>query len=193
MATYAQTTANRRNSLHSTGPRTESGKAAASRNATTHGLNSDVVLNTVEDATEFQACLERIRAEFQPRTDHEDFLVQQMAQARWKLARAQRFENAAFELMFQQGFEQGEGNSYESCVVSAMLKNGNTLALLQRYAAVAERSYYKAHRSPMPAAPIGEIGFFRNTFWRAYDAGTGLRTMAFGGRPPLPVNAGLVE
>ena len=147
MPTYAQIAANRRNSLNSTGPRTEPGKTAASRNATRHGLTSDFVLNTVEDADEFQASLERIRAEFQPQTDHENFLVQQMAQARWKLARAQRLENAAFEMLFQQGFDKGDGQSYETCVVSSMNKSGgNALALMQRYAAAAERSYYKAHR-----------------------------------------------
>ena len=40
MATTAQVLANRANAQHSTGPRSDAGKAAASQNATSHGLSS---------------------------------------------------------------------------------------------------------------------------------------------------------
>jgi hypothetical protein len=38
MISLLQIEANRRNALHSTGPRTEAGRAVASRNALKHGL-----------------------------------------------------------------------------------------------------------------------------------------------------------
>ncbi len=40
MATPAEIAAHRPNALHSTGPRTAAGKAAASRNALRHGLTA---------------------------------------------------------------------------------------------------------------------------------------------------------
>ena len=130
MTSATQIHANQTNSLLSTGPRTDSGKAAASHNALKHGLTSSLTVLPGEDQSEFDSLLERYRNQFGFDGEHESFLVEQMARSRWKLARIQRLEEA----VFQKASETGSPDDWKS------------LATLQRYAASAERSYYKAHR-----------------------------------------------
>ncbi len=130
MATASQFSANQINSQLSTGPRTESGKAAASHNALKHGLTSELTVLPNEDQTEFDSLLERYRKQFACNGEHESFLVEQMARSRWKLARIQRLETTTFE----RASETGSADDWKA------------LATLQRYSAAAERSYYRAHR-----------------------------------------------
>src|ERR1700692_324555 len=103
MASAAQTFANRENSKFSTGPRTPDGKAASSRNSRTHGFCAVDPVLPHEDRNQFNALLERYQSDFQPTTAHEDFLVHQMAGARWKLDRAGRIENAMFAALESPG------------------------------------------------------------------------------------------
>ena len=130
MTSATQISANQSNSQLSPGPRTDSGKAAASHNALKHGLTSSLTVLPDEDQSEFDNLLERYRNQFGFDGEHESFLVEQMARSRWKLARIQRLEEA----VFQKASETGSADDWKS------------LATLQRYAASAERSYYKAHR-----------------------------------------------
>jgi len=96
MATTAQVFANRENSKLSTGPRTPEGKAASSPNAKTHGLGAADPVLPHEDRNQFNSLLEQYKSDFEPVTAHEEFLVSQMAGARWKLDRAERIETAMF-------------------------------------------------------------------------------------------------
>src|SRR5215831_14165150 len=99
MPTEAQITANQQNALLSTGPKTPEGKAAAARNAIKHGLSGAFTVLPHEDQEEFDILLACLRDEFQPANQHESFLVEQMAQSRWRLARARRLETAMFDQM----------------------------------------------------------------------------------------------
>src|SRR5215831_9691263 len=99
MATAAQVTANQANATHSTGPKTPEGKAAAARNATRHGLSGAFTVLPHEDQDEFDTLLASLRVEFHPANQHESFLVEQMAQSRWRLSRGRRLETAMFETM----------------------------------------------------------------------------------------------
>src|SRR5262252_5550275 len=142
MATAAQVTANQANAAHSTGPKTPEGKAAAARNATKHGLSGAFTVLPHEDQDEFDVLLACFRDEFHPNNQHESFLVEQMAQSRWRLARAGRLEAAIFEQMLNGYIPAGEDQR-----IAAKLMDGGdrALATIQRYATAAERSYYKAH------------------------------------------------
>ncbi len=142
MATIAQITANQQNASHSTGPKTPEGKAAAARNATKHGLSGAFRVLPHEDQEEFDVLLACFRDDFQPANQHESFLVEQMAQSRWRLSRAQRLESAMFEHMLN-----GYIPSADDQRIAAKLMNGGdrALATIQRYITAAERSYYKAH------------------------------------------------
>ncbi len=143
MATVAQITANQHNAALSTGPKTPEGKAAASRNATKHGLSGVFGVLPNEDQNQFDILLASLRDEFQPANQHELFLVDQMAQSRWRLARARRLETAIFDQMLRREMTAEDPDQQ----LAARFLNGGDRALanIQRYAAAAERSYYKAH------------------------------------------------
>src|ERR1700737_3361409 len=96
MATTSQIFANRENSKLSTGPTTPEGKAASSRNATSHGLSAAYPVLPHAARTQFGALVERYKPDFSPATAHEEFLVAQMAGARWKLDRGERIETSMF-------------------------------------------------------------------------------------------------
>ncbi len=143
MATPAQILANRSNAKASTGPSSPEGKAAASKNATRHGLSAAFQVLPHESREQFEELDEAYHAEFNPQTANETFLVGEMIQARWKLARIQRLEAAAFEQILT---EPGSADDPDSRILTAIGRSGNTLDKLQRYAAAANRAYNSAHR-----------------------------------------------
>jgi len=143
MATPAQITANQHNASLSTGPKTPKGKAAAARNATKHGLSGAFTVLQHEDQDEFDILLACLRDEFHPANQHELFLVEQMAQSRWRLSRARRLETAIFDQMLMGDLTVEDPDQQ---IAAKLLAGGDrALATIQRYASAAERSYYKAH------------------------------------------------
>jgi hypothetical protein len=143
MSTAAQILANRANAALSTGPRTPHGKAASSRNATKHGLSSAFRVLAHEDQQEFDQLLEDLRACHRPRDIHQRLLVDQLAKSQWLLARAQRLQAVAYDLLA--GVE--DENDPDLAIVKAMrASHADIIGRLERYAASAERSFYKALR-----------------------------------------------
>jgi hypothetical protein len=93
MSTPAQIAANRANAQLSTGPRTEAGKAAVAKNGATHGLSgANFFLLAHEDQAGFEQLLTAYHEEHRPEGPTASFLVQELAQAHWKLGRAARIE-----------------------------------------------------------------------------------------------------
>jgi len=92
----AQLAANRKNAEHSTGPRTEIGKMKAAANAVKHGLSGVHVVIPGEDPADYDTLLAGLRADLNPAGPTERFLIDQMAQAQWKLMRIARFETRLF-------------------------------------------------------------------------------------------------
>jgi hypothetical protein len=80
-------TINRRNSRHSTGPRTESGKQRSSLNALRHGLTADSAVLPSEDPAAFDAHRRGFFDEYRPATSTESQLVQELANTSWRLNR----------------------------------------------------------------------------------------------------------
>src|SRR5205823_11280261 len=99
MSTASQISANQANAQLSTGPRTPEGRIASSQNSACHGLTSEFAVLSHENAAEFDDLSKQAMQEFQPSGMHEEFLVRRMLEARWRAARCQRLEHAAFELM----------------------------------------------------------------------------------------------
>src|SRR6516164_655863 len=143
MATSAQITANQHNAIRSTGPKTPEGKAAAARNATRHGLAGVFTVLPHENTEDFNDLAARLRDEFQPETENENFLVDQMIQSRCRLLRIQRLEALAFEQILT---EPGGNSDPDARILAAICASGNALDKLRRYASAAERAYYKALR-----------------------------------------------
>jgi hypothetical protein len=142
MSSPAQTAANQQNAAFSTGPSSPEGKAASSRNATTHGLSGHFAVLPHEDLAAFHRVLDGYLDTFSPRNDHESFLVLRMVESRWKLTRLKRMEAALVQQMVGQDTAHTDP---DAVIVAAMLAgSANAYASLQRYAAAAERSYYKA-------------------------------------------------
>src|SRR6266849_6711394 len=99
MASPTQIRSDRRNAARSTGPRTPAGKAGVRLNAVSHGLSSAHAVLAHEDRCAFDEMLNALFSEFTPRGEHERFLVQQMGESRWRLARLHRLEAAVFNSM----------------------------------------------------------------------------------------------
>ena len=144
MATPAQVIANRENSKLSTGPRTPEGKAASSHNAATHGFSAADPVLPSEDRSQFNALLQRYQSEHAPTTAHEEFLVSQMAGARWKLDRLERIENSMFAALES----PGDPVTTDALMAQAFIEKdtGNGFARLERYRASLERTYHRCAR-----------------------------------------------
>jgi hypothetical protein len=97
MPTLKQIEANRRNALKGTGPKTQAGKAAVRLNSLRHGLRARTVVLPGEDPREFQQLCDDLEAEWQPHTRTEQFYLEQMAVAQWKLTRMQVGEADLFQ------------------------------------------------------------------------------------------------
>jgi len=91
--------ANRRNSRHSTGPKTASGKATSRLNAVTHGLLAKEVVITrgdyPEDPEEFARLHEGLIEDLKPVGVAEELEVQKIAICYWRKKRALRCEHGA--------------------------------------------------------------------------------------------------
>src|SRR5258708_21075888 len=92
MATEKQIDANRRNAQRSTGPRTEEGKAASARNATTHGLTAATLVIQDDEQDEFLDLREGLADSLCPEGTLQEALFEEILKARWKLRRAQLAE-----------------------------------------------------------------------------------------------------
>jgi hypothetical protein len=109
----------------STGPRTESGKAASSKNALRHGLASGTILIPGEDPAEFQALEDALFDQYQPADPTQTILVHDMAKHHWLKDRALRLQGEALSLA-----SPGE--------IPA------TFPVLLRYQTTNDRAFYKA-------------------------------------------------
>jgi hypothetical protein len=130
MSTEAQIAANRANAEHSTGPKTEEGKAASSHNRASHGLSyvtTHFFLLPFERSHEYENLLMDLRNEHSPMTRTEDTLVERMAQHQWLRCRAEFFESRCFD---------EAGNVDEK-----------RLALFIRYRTSHERAFHKLQRA----------------------------------------------
>jgi hypothetical protein len=92
MTSLRQLDANRRNSLKSTGPRTEAGKEQSRRNATRHGLTAETVIEALEDVEDYRGFEANILADYGARTAVERELVMRLASLLWRLRRATGIE-----------------------------------------------------------------------------------------------------
>lgn len=82
--------ANRRNARKSTGPVTDSGKAAASQNALRHGLTARQIASTDERGADFADFAAALHRDLAPEGEVEEQLAEQVIVAAWRLRRAAR-------------------------------------------------------------------------------------------------------
>jgi len=98
MTTWRQFEANRRNSLRSTGPRTEQGKQRSRQNATKHGLTAHTVVDVLEDPAAYRIFETQVLADYLPASTIERELVTRLASLLWRLRRATAIETGLLQI-----------------------------------------------------------------------------------------------
>ncbi len=127
MATAAQILANQANAQHSTGPKTEAGKATVSQNATRHGLTAKSFIILPGQEAEFAEFSDNLRSEFLPEGHYQQFLFRQLLLSAWNIERCNQAEAALYT-----------GDATDPLQVQA---NAAQLKLLVLYRGRAERSF----------------------------------------------------
>lgn len=79
-----------------TGPRTLEGRAISRRNALRHGLTATALLLPDERLEDFEALAEGIRSDLRPVGTLEEFFVERIVAAAWRLKRVLRAEAKVF-------------------------------------------------------------------------------------------------
>ena len=126
MATEAQIAANQANAKLSTGPTSEAGRAASSKNHVIHGLTyrgGMFILLPWESAEEFDQLVIDLKNEYGPKNRTELILVERMAQHHWLRNRATMLQ----------------GN----CFLDDGTIDDKRLALYLRYETTHERAFHK--------------------------------------------------
>jgi hypothetical protein len=164
MPTEKQLAANRGNASHSTGPRTDEGKARSARNALKHGFRStDFTIPIIDHPEEVANLKADLVSVYQPGNAQEMFALERVALAQHQILRSSRLEAG----MLTQSLDRGLND--DSTLIAGMsqamraratvpqrgniglargfwgiTREGNSWALLLRYQAQAERLYRRA-------------------------------------------------
>jgi hypothetical protein len=97
---------NRKNALHSTGPKTSAGKAAAvSKNAVTHGAYSEALTMLLETPESFATLRAGMVESFRPVGPMEENLVDRMASLWWRMERAKMVANQSLWMNARRHFK----------------------------------------------------------------------------------------
>jgi hypothetical protein len=146
MTTLLQIEANRRNALQSTGPRTNTGRAIASRNALKHGLTAEQVILFDESREAFDRFCGELIGALKPRGPIENQLAERIVINAWRLRRAYRIETGLFgraRSAWREGATE-QTSDIDLVFLRLSTSNGDELSKLSRYEAAIERSLRKA-------------------------------------------------
>ena len=138
MTSLKQIEANRRNALHSTGPKSAEGKLQSRANAYRHGLTAETIIIGLEEAHDYEAFELAITSEYEAETAVARQLVLRLASLLWRLRRASAFEAALFEMMAAQRRTNDIGpdagiSTAAGCFLKLMEHPSNALNQLSRY------------------------------------------------------------
>ena len=140
MPSPEQYAANKLNALLSTGPRTAEGKQTVALNSLRHGLTSRRVVLPGESESDYEALLNELMKEHDPRTPEETTLVNQIAEHTWRLLRIRRAETAAFE----SAIALHPVNDPDEAIAEALTPRHSVFENIRRYEAATERAFYRA-------------------------------------------------
>ena len=149
MSSAAQFAANQANARLSTGPATEAGKAASSRNNLRHGFRSQTVLLPGDDPAEYEALLTELTLYFAPQELMETRYVREMADADWRLRRLrQHLESAIARQMAKLASAQPDASTLElqSLAIETLSDTGTSYGTWLRYETKLGRQYDRAFK-----------------------------------------------
>jgi hypothetical protein len=135
MASPAQIAANRSNSLRSTGPTSATGKAVSRFNALKSGIDAKSLVIPGEDPGELEALKSNYHLQFLPGSPVEQFLVDTLTHADWKLRRLRKRE--------AQLLNPAAGDSVDE----------NLLYRLDRQINTTQRAWFRAFKELMHQIP----------------------------------------
>ena len=92
MSPESQINANRLNALHSTGPKTEAGKEASSKNASKHNLTSKYLIILPGQEEAFAELESGLRSKLKPQGTLEEVLYKRIVECSWNLERCRQAE-----------------------------------------------------------------------------------------------------
>jgi hypothetical protein len=141
MSATARAIVNRENAQSSTGPKTETGKAASRMNALGHGLTSTTVVLPHENPEAYRAMHRGLVEAHKPANANEAVLVEHVAHAYWRLQRCYAIESAFLENCIAASEEHPEAAMANLFIDKA---ESSRMRLLMRYLGSAERAYNKA-------------------------------------------------
>ncbi|HTU47560.1 MAG TPA: hypothetical protein VMF91_21030 [Bryobacteraceae bacterium] len=143
MATEAQILANQQNAQHSTGPKSETGKAESCRNNFKYGLTgSSFTVLDFEDQDEYDHLLSGLRFEHQPATMTESILVEKMAQSHWLSKRALYLQDQAHRAFGARCARIKQDGATDEEL--SLEQQGRQLALFIRYQTTHDRAFHRA-------------------------------------------------
>ncbi len=136
MTSPAKLAANRANAQHSTGPKSEAGKAAMAANPMKHGIEARDVVLPSESAEVWEAHRAAVVASLNPENYLETVLAERVASALWRLGRVARFESGqvAGEVEFRDPDETARRSR------ELLVPRDNVLERATKYEAHLERS-----------------------------------------------------
>ena len=102
MSSQAQINANRNNSQKSTGPRSDEGKAAVSKNALKHGLFTNEAVIAGESIDDYNLNREQLLDELKPIGKMETILAERVVSLTWRLKRIEKFQNIVIDAMIDE-------------------------------------------------------------------------------------------
>jgi hypothetical protein len=150
MSSSAQITANKINSLQSTGPASVDGKKRSALNALKHGFTGQTLIVPESETPVYQEHCEAYRSELTPKGKLETDLVQEMADLRWAInrIRAQETNMMAISAISDSfTFDSGDPEINSVLAVAACLaENVKTLATLSLYEQRKLRAFEKAEK-----------------------------------------------
>ena len=149
MSSAAQFTANQANARLSTGPLTDAGKAASSRNNVRHGFRSRTVLLPGDDPAEYLALLADLTEYFAPGELIETRFVREMTDADWRLRRVrQHMESAIARQMTKLESAHPDVSAVElqSLAIETLSETGTSYGTWLRYETKFERQYDRAFK-----------------------------------------------
>ena len=139
MSSQKQIEANRRNARKSTGPKSEKGKANSRMNALRHGLSAEQATLPHENEDDYEKLREGMLESYAPADPAELAVVEELANACWRLLRLHRVETRYWEQL------GGSYNRGDEGIAEALLQTPDRqMRNYFRYYAQVERSYYKA-------------------------------------------------
>jgi len=149
--TEAQRAAARANGAKSHGPVTDEGKAKAAMNALRHGLTAATLVLTTEDKPKFDELLGSYIDEYQPATQTESDLVQEITVSKWLQRRCWALQTALIDVTMDRMEDEIDEeftelpNATRTALAFVQQASANgALALLNRYAGRHSREWHKA-------------------------------------------------